>query len=70
MKSKTIHGSTPEQLGVALHESMGDGYRPTLAIVFVSVKQDREAICEVLHEKGINILGATSSGEFPNHHQT
>ena len=49
---------------------MRDGYRPTLAIIFVSIKQDREAVCAVFHEKGIDILGATSSGEFTDGHQS
>jgi hypothetical protein len=70
MKAKTISANTPDQLRSALEDSMRDGYRPTLALVFASVKQDREAICEVLHEKGIDILGATSSGEFSDSQQS
>ena len=70
MKAKTITGTTPDQLRSALEDSMRDGYRPTLAIIFVSIKQDREAVCAVFHEKGIDILGATSSGEFTDGHQS
>lgn len=43
---------------------MADGYRPTLAIVFISIKQDRNAIRKILDEKGIDVFGATSCGEF------
>ena len=43
---------------------MADGFKPTLAIVFISVKQDREAISKLLDEKGIQIFGATTAGEF------
>lgn len=43
---------------------MADGYQPTLAIVFLSVKQDREAISRLLEENGIQIFGATTAGEF------
>ncbi len=49
---------------------MGDGFRPTLAIAFVSVRQNRQAVCELLQEKGIDILGATSSGEFTDGQQS
>lgn len=45
-------------------ESMADGYQPTLAFVFMSVKQDREAISKLLDEKGIQVFGATTAGEF------
>ena len=43
---------------------MADGFKPTLAIVFISVKQDRNAICELLDEEGIAIFGASTNGEF------
>lgn len=43
---------------------MSDSFRPTLAIVFLSVKQDREAISKLLNEKDIQIFGATTAGEF------
>ncbi len=43
---------------------MSDGFKPTLAIVFLSVSQDRKKICEILVAKGIVIFGATTSGEF------
>ena len=43
---------------------MVDGFKPTLAIVFISIKQNRNAVCEILDSEGIDILGATSSGEF------
>jgi hypothetical protein len=44
MKAKTIKGKSTEEISSALTESMSDGYKPTLAVVFLSVKQDREAI--------------------------
>ena len=43
---------------------MTDGYKPTLACVFMSVKHDREAVNKVLDEAGIAIYGATTNGEF------
>lgn len=64
MKAKSIKGKSAEEIQLAFKESMADGFKPTLAIVFVSVKQDKDAICSLLNNEGINIFGATTSGEF------
>ncbi len=71
MKAKSIKGKSPEEINSALQQSMADarlpdgqGFRPTLAIVFMSVKQDRKAVSKILDEKGIQIFGATTAGEF------
>ncbi len=64
MKAKSIKGKSPEEIQSALQQSMTDGFKPTLAIVFLSIKQNRDAINELLDEKGIQIFGATTAGEF------
>lgn len=64
MKAKSIKGDSTEQIKSALEEASNDGFSPTLAIVFLSIKQDREAICKLLEEKNIAIFGATTAGEF------
>jgi len=64
MKAKSIKGKSPEEIQSALQESMADGFKPTLAIVFLSVSQDRKAIGKVLDEYGIAIYGVTTHGEF------
>jgi hypothetical protein len=64
MKAKSIKGKSTEEIKTALENSMEDGFIPTLAIVFLSVSQDRKAICNILDESGIAIFGATTSGEF------
>jgi hypothetical protein len=64
MKAKSIKGKSPEEIKTALKESMSDGFKPTLAIVFLSVSQDRNAVCEILDKEGISIYGATTNGEF------
>ena len=73
MQSKSIKGKSPEEIKTAIQDSMvdarpddlvGRGFKPTLAIVFISIKQDRKAVCEILQQQGIDIVGATSSGEF------
>ena len=66
MKAKTIKGKTTEEIKNALDGSMTGGYNPTLAIVFMSFKLDIEAVSELLDKKGLQIFGATSSGEFIN----
>lgn len=64
MNAKSIKGKSTEEIRAALEQNMADGFQPTLAICFASVKQDRQAICKLLHEKNIAIFGATTSGEF------
>jgi len=70
MKAKSIRGRSAEEIESALQQSLADGFRPTLAIVFISIKQDRKAVCEILGKEGVDIIGATSSGEFINGHQS
>jgi hypothetical protein len=64
MKAKSIKGKSTEEIKTALEQSIADGFKPTLAIVFLSIKQDRTAICKLLDSHGIAIFGATTSGEF------
>ena len=69
MRAKSIKGSSFEEIESALSDSLSDGFRPTVAMVFVSIKQERKAIVEALDKHGIEILGATSSGEFKHGYQ-
>ncbi len=69
MKAKSIKGKSTEDIKQALEQIMVDGYKPTLAIVFISIKQDRKAVCEILHQHEIDIIGATSCSEFIDGHQ-
>ncbi len=70
MKARSIKGRSPEEIKSALQQSMADGFKPTLAITFISVKQDRKVICEILHKEDIDIIGATSCHEFIDGHQS
>lgn len=70
MKAKSIKGKSTEEIKNALAESMADGYKPTLAIVFISIKQNRAAVCDILKKNNVDILGATSSGEFVDGYQS
>lgn len=64
MKAKSIKGNSTEEIKSALEQSMFDGFRPTLAIAFVSIKQDRNAIGKLLDDAGIAIFGCSTNGEF------
>ncbi|HWN87534.1 MAG TPA: FIST N-terminal domain-containing protein [Chitinophagaceae bacterium] len=70
MRAKSISGNTAGEIKDALEKSMVDGFVPTIAVVFISIKQDRRAVCDILYKKGIDVIGATSSGEFINGHQS
>ena len=69
MKAKSIKGNSPGDVQSALQQSMTDGFIPTLAIVFISITQDRKAVSEILRNADIDVLGATSSGEFIDGYQ-
>lgn len=64
MNAKSIKGKTPEEIKTALLDSMSESFKPTLAVVFSSVSQDRKAICQLLDENNVAIYGATTNGEF------
>lgn len=71
MQAKSIKGKSTEEIKSGFQECMADarlpegqGFKPTLAIVFLSIKQDIDAICNLLDAEGIAIFGATTSGEF------
>lgn len=69
MKAKSIKGKSPEDITSALRQNTAEGFKPNLAIVFISVKQDRKAVCEILSKEGIDVFGATSCGEFTDGYQ-
>ena len=64
MKAKSIRGNSAEEIQSALQQVMADDFKPTLAFVFISMKQNRDAIISILEKGGIQIFGATTSGEF------
>ncbi len=64
MKAKSIKATTSEEIKKALTESKVDGFKPTLAVVFISITNDVDALCNILDQEGIQMFGATSSGEF------
>ena len=64
MKSKSIKGKSVKEIRTALENSMQDGFKPTLAIVFISISLNRKTICKLLDDNNISVFGATTNGEF------
>ncbi|MEP7376428.1 MAG: FIST N-terminal domain-containing protein [Chitinophagaceae bacterium] len=64
MKAKSINGKLPEEIKAALQQSTADGFKPTLAVIFLSISQDRKTVSKILDDAGIKIFGATTNGEF------
>ena len=64
MKAKSIKGKSTDEIKTAFNIAITDGFKPTLAIVFISIKQDIKAVCEIFDNEEIAIFGATTAGEF------
>lgn len=64
MNAVSIKGKSKDEISEKLLVSIAGGFQPTLAIVFLSVSQDRNIICQLLNQHNIAIFGATTNGEF------
>jgi len=64
MKAKSIKGKSITELKSTLAEILSEDFKPTLGIVFSSVSQDLNGICDVVDAEGIAIFGCTTGGEF------
>jgi len=64
MKAKSITGNSPEEIKSTLLQSLTGGYKPTLSFVFISDKEQIDAVREILNEHDILIFGATATGDF------
>jgi hypothetical protein len=64
MRAKSIKGKSIQEIKSSLANSLADGYTPTLAFVFLSIKHDTEAICTLMKDHGIAVFGGTTSAEF------
>lgn len=63
MKAKSVKGKTLKDIDEAL-KTLPENFKPTLAIVFLSIRQDRGAVANLLDKFSISVFGATSNGEF------
>lgn len=64
MTAVTLKGKSTKDIFSQLNQIISDTYKPTLAIVFLSVEQDLQAITGLLSAQNIQVFGATTSGEF------
>jgi hypothetical protein len=64
MKSKSIRGNSATEIQAALEQATADGFKPTLAIIFLSMFQDHQAIAQLMTEKNISVFGVSTNGEF------
>ncbi len=64
MKARSIKAKSVNELGKALSGVMSNDFRPTVVVLFLSVRQDRDAVVELFTEHKIEVFGATTSGEF------
>ena len=64
MKAKSIKGGSLDEIRSAFQQSIADGFKPTLAVVFMPDEKEVPAVCELLDENGIEVFGASSFGQF------
>jgi len=64
MISKTIKANSTEAIIKEIDKATSNGFKPTLAIVFSSIKQDWLSVSDALNKKEITVFGATTAGEF------
>ncbi len=64
MKAKSIKGNSPGEIQSTLEQSMADGFKPTVAIIFLPKKNEVQIISEIFDKKGILVFGVSSFGQF------
>jgi len=64
MKAKSIKGKTAADIISYLDKVIEEGLRPTVAIIFIAVESEREVVSSAFKERGIEIFGASSGGNF------
>lgn len=64
MIAKSIHATTSAEIKIQLENCTTDGFKPTLAFVFLSALDELKDIMIILDAEAIAIFGATTSGEF------
>ncbi|MCB0462692.1 MAG: FIST N-terminal domain-containing protein [Flavobacteriaceae bacterium] len=64
MQAKTIKANSTKGIIKEIDKATSNGFQSTLAIVFSSIKQDWEKVCNLLDQHNISIFGATTAGEF------
>lgn len=66
MKSKTIFTKSIAEINIQIQETIKTDFKPTLAVVFVSLACDTDKLIDVLNKHQIQFIGATTAGEIGN----
>ena len=64
MKAKSIKGKSTGAIKDTLTQSITDGYKPTLAFVFLTEIKDIDEVTAIMDAAGISIFGASTSEKF------
>lgn len=64
MKAISIKGPDYKTVVKKIEAELNDGFAPSLAIVFLSINHNDQELSSYLNSKGIQVFGATTSGEF------
>jgi hypothetical protein len=64
MKAKSISGKSTADIKVALNAFMAEGYKPTLAIVFLTNVEEIEAVSAEMDTAGMTIFGTSTFQKF------
>ena len=64
MQAKSIKGKSTAAIKTALIESIADGFKPTLAFVFLTELEEIDAVTKMLDAAGIAVFGASTSEKF------
>ncbi|MDX1701552.1 MAG: FIST N-terminal domain-containing protein, partial [Melioribacteraceae bacterium] len=64
MKAKSIFGRSVQEVEEKLNEEFNTNINPTLAIVFMSNKDEVDSVSEILDKKNISVFGVTANREF------
>lgn len=64
MKAKSIKGNSTKEINNALQQTMVDGYKPTLAFIFITETGDIGEVAAIMDAVGISVFGASTSQKF------
>jgi hypothetical protein len=64
MKAKNIYGESFDEVKSKFAAATKDGFKPTLAVVFSSIFQDRNAITDFFTQHEVDVFGCTTAGEI------
>ncbi|MBS1621641.1 MAG: FIST C-terminal domain-containing protein [Bacteroidetes bacterium] len=64
MTAKSIKGNSPDEIQSALNQALAEGYKPTLAVVYLTQVEYIDKITRILDAESITIFGASTSHKF------